>query len=239
MEGSIALVGSGEYLPAMAEFELSLLRDGEKNNKRPIYIQIPTAAGRESRDRILYWEELGRKQAESIGVEQIFLPIFDRDAANNQEFVSQIRESALIYMSGGDPHYLTNTLRDTPVLDAIVENWNSGGSLAGCSAGAMVMSSKIPNFRLSRSTPTEGFNLLPNIRVIPHFNKFFKWIPDSAAKVLLDTPGDSVLLGIDEMTAFVRRTGEELWRASGEARVHILKGLPTQQLSNGESISIG
>ena len=184
MEGSIALVGSGEYLPAMAEFELSLLRDGEKNNKRPIYIQIPTAAGRESRDRILYWEELGRKQAELLGVEQIFLPIFDRDAAINQEFVLQIRESALIYMSGGDPHYLANTLRDTPVLDAIVENWNSGGSLAGCSAGAMVMSSKIPNFRLSRSAPTEGFNLLPNIRVIPHFNKFFKWIPDSAAKVL-------------------------------------------------------
>lgn len=238
MAGSIALVGSGEYLPPMAEFELSLLRDGEKSNKRPIYIQIPTAAGRESRDRVRYWEELGRKQAESIGVEQIFLPIFDRDSANNQEFVAQIRDSALIYMSGGDPHYLANTLRDTPVLDAIVENWNSGGSLAGCSAGAMVMSSKIPNFRLSRSAPTEGFNLLPNIRVIPHFNKFFKWIPDSAAKVLLDTPGDSVLIGIDEMTALVRRAGENLWRADGEARVHILKGLPTQQLSNGESISI-
>lgn len=238
MAGSIALVGSGEYLPQMAEFELSLLRDGEKSNKRPIYIQIPTAAGRESRDRVRYWEELGRKQAESIGVEQIFLPIFDRDSANNQEFVAQIRDSALIYMSGGDPHYLANTLRDTPVLDAIVENWNSGGSLAGCSAGAMVMSSKIPNFRLSRSAPTEGFNLLPNIRVIPHFNKFFKWIPDSAAKVLLDTPGDSVLIGIDEMTALVRRAGENLWRADGEARVHILKGLPTQQLSNGESISI-
>ena len=222
----------------MADFELSLLKDGEKNDKRPVYIQIPTAAGRESRDRILYWEELGRKQAELLGVEQIFLPIFDRDAAINQEFVLQIRESALIYMSGGDPHYLANTLRDTPVLDAIVENWNSGGSLAGCSAGAMVMSSKIPNFRLSRSAPTEGFNLLPNIRVIPHFNKFFKWIPDSAAKVLLDTPGDSILLGIDEMTAFVRRTGEELWRVSGEARVHILKGLPNQQLSNGESISV-
>ncbi len=33
MHGSLALVGSGEYLPAMAEFEKSLLDDGIKNGK--------------------------------------------------------------------------------------------------------------------------------------------------------------------------------------------------------------
>ncbi|MGA0070653.1 MAG: Type 1 glutamine amidotransferase-like domain-containing protein [Candidatus Nanopelagicaceae bacterium] len=238
MIGSIALVGSGEYLPAMSEFENSLIEDGKRNQKASVFVQIPTAAGRESRDRILYWQELGRAQADLLGVEPRFLPIFDREAAHNPEFIAQINDSALIYMSGGDPHYLANTLRDTPVLDAIVENWNSGSSLAGCSAGAMVMSSKIPNFRISRSSPTEGFNLLPDIRVIPHFNKFFKWIPDSAAKVLLDTPGDSVLLGIDELTAMVRRNGEPEWQVHGEAKVHILKGLPTQQLSHSEKVSI-
>ena len=101
------------------------------------------------------------------------------------------------------------------------------------------MSSKIPNFRIFRSAPTEGFNLLPDIRVIPHFNKFFKWIPDSAAKVLLDTPGDSVLVGIDELTAMVRRSGQSQWRVFGEAKVHILKGLPTQQLGHDEEFPIG
>ncbi len=54
MKGSVGLVGSGEYLPEMAEFEGSLLRDGEKNQKAPVFVQIPTAAGRESRDRLLY-----------------------------------------------------------------------------------------------------------------------------------------------------------------------------------------
>ena len=239
MNGSLALVGSGEYLPAMSTLEKSLIQDGQRNQKAPAFVQIPTAAGRESRDRILYWQELGRVQAESIGVEQLFLPIFDRDAAHNPDFVARIRDSALVYMSGGDPHYLANTLRGTPVLNAIVENWNSGGSLAGCSAGAMVMSSKIPNFRISRSAPTEGFNLLPDIRVIPHFNKFFRWIPDSAAKVLLDTPGDSLLVGIDELTAMVRRSGQSKWRVFGEAKVHILKGLAPQQLGHDEEIPIG
>jgi len=238
MIGSVALVGSGEYLPVMAEFEKSLVEDGLKNHKAPKFVQIPTAAGRESRDRILYWQELGRTQATLIGVKQVFLPIFDRESAHNPEFVSQVRDGALIYLSGGDPHYLANTLRGTPVLDAIVENWSSGSSLAGCSAGAMVMSSKIPNFRISRIAPTEGFNLLADIRVIPHFNKFFKWIPDSAAKVLLDTPGDSVLVGIDELTALVRRSGARDWEVVGESRVHILKGLPTQQLTNSERVVI-
>jgi hypothetical protein len=44
MNGSLALVGSGEYLPAMAEFEKSLVADGIKNNMQPKFIQIPTAA---------------------------------------------------------------------------------------------------------------------------------------------------------------------------------------------------
>ena len=238
MEGSIALVGSGEYLPVMADLELSLIKDGQSNEKQPVYVQIPTAAGRESRDRLQYWQELGRRQADLLGVEQVFLPIFDREAAMNPDYANQVSESALIYMSGGDPHYLANTLRGTPVLEAIIKNWKSGGSLAGCSAGAMVMSSKIPHFRISSNSPTDGFNLLPNLRVIPHFNKFFKWIPDSAAKVLLDTPGDSILLGIDEKTALVRRSGEQDWRAYGEAKVHILKGLPAQQLSHNDAISL-
>lgn len=222
----------------MLDLERSLLQDGEQNGKEPTFVQIPTAAGRESRDRILYWESLGRAQAERLGVTARFLPIFDRDHANDPAFAQQIVDSALIYMSGGDPHYLANTLRGTRAFDAIVENWQSGGSLAGCSAGAMVMSPTIPNFRLSRSEPTAGLKLIPDIRVIPHFNKFFKWIPESAAKILLDAPGDSILLGIDELTALVRRSGEEDWQVFGEERVHILKGLPSEQLAHGARIRL-
>lgn len=238
MLGSIALVGSGEYLPAMSEFEGSLIKDGERNLKEPVFLQIPTAAGRESRERIQYWRELGLTQAKALGVEQRFLPIFDRDSAHDPEFVAQIKDVALIYLSGGDPHYLAKTLLDTPILDAIIENWSSGGSLAGCSAGAMAMSSSIPNFRISRSEPTQGFNLLPNIRVIPHFDKFFRWIPDSAAKILMQVPDDTILLGIDELTAMVKKTGDSEWQVVGESQVHLLKGVPSTKLSHQERITL-
>lgn len=100
----------------------------------------------------------------------------------------------------------------------------------------MVLSSQIPHFRLSRNKPTPGLNLIPNIRVIPHFNKFFKWIPEGAAKVLLNLEGDVILIGIDELTAVVKRSGQEQWQVYGQSKLHILKGLPERQLVNGEAI---
>lgn len=234
--GSLALIGSGEYLPAMADFEKSLVDDGVARGKKPTFIQIPTAAGRESTERLQFWRDLGQSQGERIGVPTHFLPIYNRENAMNPHYVDLIRDSALIYLSGGDPHHLAGSLIDTPVWQAVIEAWSSGSSLAGCSAGAMVMSSEIPNFRMSKQPPTQGLGVIPDIRVIPHFNKFFKWIPGSAAKVLLNLPTDSILLGIDEMTALVRRSGEPDWQVEGEAKVHLLKGLPAAQLAHRDRL---
>ena len=103
MNGSLALVGSGEYLPAMAAFEKSLVDDGVTNGKASTYVQIPTAAGGESQDSLDYWKTLGQKQAERIGVQPIFLPIYTRDDAFKQEHVDAIKNTALMYMSGGGP----------------------------------------------------------------------------------------------------------------------------------------
>ena len=213
--GSLALVGSGEYLPQMMEFEKALINDGLANNKKPIYLQIPTAAAQESDHRINYWQQLGAKAAENLGVTQSFLPIFTREDADNPELLKTISDAALIYLSGGDPHYLANTLRNTLAWDLILKNWQSGGSLAGCSAGAMVLSDQIP-----------------------HFDKFFKWIPDSAAKVLLDLPGDQVLIGIDENTAVVKRADKD-WQVWGEGKLHILKGDSPGQHAAGEFVKLG
>jgi len=236
--GSLALVGSGEYLPQMKEFEQSLINDGLANNKKPIYIQIPTAAARESENRINYWRSLGEVAAKSLGVTQSFLPIFTRDDANNPELLKNVDDAALIYLSGGDPHYLAETLRDTLLWDLILKNWQTGGSLAGCSAGAMAFSGYVPHFRLSRAKPTQGFGLLKEVRVIPHFDKFFKWIPDSAAKHLLDLPGDSTLIGIDEDTAVVRRANQD-WQVWGKGKLHLLKGQTPGQFGAGEFVKLG
>ena len=237
-KGSLALVGSGEYLPAMASLEQSLIQDGVKNGKKARFIQIPTAAGQESADRIAFWRELGRAQGERLGVEVEFLEILNRQDAQDKELATLIADSALIYLSGGDPHHLADSLAGTPVFDAIYQGWASGSSLAGCSAGAMALSTHIPNFRFSKKSPTPGFNFLPKVRVIPHFDRFFRWIPESAAKVLMSSPDETILIGIDELTALVKRSEDDFFTVEGGALVHILSGANPERLKPGEKFML-
>jgi cyanophycinase-like exopeptidase len=233
MPGRIALVGSGEYLPVMAEFERDLLSKGPSNR----YVQLATAAGRESETRLAYWETIGREQAERIGAEHVFIPVFNRDDAMRDDFATQIDGAGLIYLSGGDPHYLAATLAGTPVLDAIQRNWMTGSSLAGCSAGAMALGPDIPNFRKMKELGSEGFGFVSNIRTIPHYNKFFGWIPDQAVPLFLKAPPHITVVGIDEEAA-IWSDDLERWTVVGKRSAHILTGEIKGEFKAGQSVSI-
>jgi cyanophycinase len=242
--GALALVGSGEYLPVMQDLESALIKSGVSNGKPNRFLQIPTAAGEESRERLQFWESRGAEQARRIGTVQDFLPIYNREDAFNQEYISRVKDAALIYFSGGDPGYLANSLRDTPLWAEIEKNWLAGASLAGCSAGAMAMSSDVPNFFRMKNEGIPGLNIIPHIRPIPHYNKFFGWIPDSAAKIVMKAPEGTLIIGIDEDTALV--TGlderssliENTWLVYGEASVHILSGAPSARFGHGELVKL-
>jgi cyanophycinase-like exopeptidase len=233
MPGRIALVGSGEYLPAMQSFERELISRGP--SKR--YVQIPTAAGKESSDRLDYWQRLGLEQSQRIDAEQVFLPIFNREDAMRSDLAKLIDGAGLIYISGGDPHYLAKTLRGTPVWEAIERNWRDGSSLAGCSAGAMALGGDVPNFRKMKSEGEPGFGLVPHIRTIPHYNKFFKWIPDAAAELFLKAPDGVFVVGIDELTA-MWSDDCTTWNVVGEESVHILNSSANGKFPHGSVITI-
>jgi cyanophycinase-like exopeptidase len=56
--------------------------------------------------------------------------------------------------------------------------------------------------------------------------------------VLLDLPGDSILIGIDEMTAVVKRA-DKPWQVWGKGKLHILKGEIQGQFAAGEFVELG
>ena len=93
--GPLALVGSGEYLPRMLPIEQELIA-----GRPPRYVQIPTAASAEGPDRMAYWVELGRKQAERMGVEAVPLVVADRRQADDPQIAGQVAGAGLIYLSG-------------------------------------------------------------------------------------------------------------------------------------------
>jgi hypothetical protein len=170
--------------------------------------------------------------------------VYSREDAFNSKYISRVKEAALIYFSGGDPGYLANSLRNTPLWAEIEKSWLAGASLAGCSAGAMAMSSDVPNFFRMKNEGIPGFNVIPNIRPIPHYNKFFGWIPDSAAKIVMKAPEGTLIIGIDEDTALVAGLDEgtslsqNTWQVYGEASVHILGGAPSARFEHGEIVKL-
>jgi cyanophycinase len=219
-QGVLALVGSGEYLPVMQEFETGLLHSALKRGKRNTFIQIPTGSSEEGEDRRIFWQRRGREQSDRIGSECIYLPIHEREDAFNPEYVDAIKDAGLIYFSGGNPHHIADVFKGSPLWGAVVGQWESGSSLAGCSAGAMAFGGTIMGIR--KSSHSAGLNLLPDIEVIPHYDKMLGWLPDRVASFIARGGADTTLLGIDENTALIY---DESWKVTGSGRVHVLRGV--------------
>lgn len=204
--GRLALVGSGEYLPVMQDVESWLLEDRPRR-----YVQLATAAAPEGDASLGRWHALGAEAAARLDAEQVIVDVRDRADADDPQHAAAIAGAGLIYLSGGNPAHLARTLRGTLVWAAIETEWQAGASLAGCSAGAMALGGYVPDFRHPQRGGTEGLGIVPDLRVLPHFDRFSRMIPDFALRPLV-TPA-AIVVGIDEDTALVSAgPGEDgLW----------------------------
>mgnify|MGYP003350412307 CR=1 FL=1 len=226
----IALVGSGEYLPVMTDIEAELMR-----GRAPRYVQLATAAAPEGDQVLQRWHRLGREQAERIGVTQVVVDVRTRSDADSPDLAAMVEGAGLVYLSGGNPAYLADTLRDTLVWQAIVAAHEAGAALAGCSAGAMALSSWAPRMRdLVHPQQPTGLGLVPRLRVIPHFDKMLGWVPDVLRNALLHKPDDTMLIGIDEDTALVG--GPYEWTVRGRQSVWVLGEGRREQYSSGSTL---
>ncbi len=216
MAGPVALVGSGEYLPVMADVERGLLagRPGR-------FVQLPTAAGGESPDSIDRWVRLGAEQAERLGVEAVPLRVLTREDAEDEEHAAAVSGAGLVYLSGGDPTYLAGVLRGTAVWRAVEAAWESGAALAGCSAGAMALGSHVPDIRRVGSPGVEGLGVVPHVRVLPHFDRYFGRFPARVTEFVGRVPAGVHLVGVDEDTALVG--GPEDWEVMGRQSAWVLR----------------
>lgn len=210
--GRIALVGSGEYLPVMAEIEAWLLAD------RPArYVQLATAAAPEGPASLQRWHDLGAQAAARLHAEQVVIDVRTRQDAEQQSWADAIAGAGLVYLSGGNPGFLARTLHGTRVWDAIRQAWLGGASLAGCSAGAMALAGYVPDFRHPRSGGTQGLGVVPDARILPHFDRYARWMPDLALRPLVSQ--DTSVIGIDEDTALVAEPADhQTWEFRSRGR---------------------
>ncbi|MDD2921112.1 MAG: Type 1 glutamine amidotransferase-like domain-containing protein [Anaerolineales bacterium] len=238
MNGLIALLGSGEYLPVMNEVDSYLLANcNADKNRQPRVVCLPTAAGREGDASVNRWSKMGEEHFVNLGADVQALPVIDAASANDLNHAAVVEEADLIYFSGGDPRYLYQTMKNSLVWRAAQKAWERGAAYAGCSAGAMILGKEIPDFRALGMRSIPAFGLVPFAFVMPHFDAiplFGKPLVSTLSKRLKD---GETMIGVDENTAVVGKLNEE-WIVMGQAKAHVFTRNDSRNYSAGEKIII-
>ena len=175
---------------------------------------IPAAAApdnnhrRAGRNGVSWFKKLG-------AVNVAALPLINRKSADDPTVVKSLQRSKLVYLLGGFPHHLAQSLAGSASWQAILAAHRSGAVIAGSSAGAMILCEHY--YDPYAKTIFDGLGLIPDACILPHHDTFGKnWAPELAQRL----PG-VVLIGIDEQTGMLNDGPNGRWQVYGDGRVGV------------------
>lgn len=236
MTGTLALVGSGEFLATMCPIDALLLARTSSSSPPRVTI-IPTASAPDGPAVMARWADQGRAHFAALGARVDAALIATRADADDPSIAQNIATSDIVYLSGGKPGFLLETLQDTRAWDAALHVYTRGGVLAGCSAGAMILGAKLLAPRLRLGWPwvfKDALNLIDNTLILPHYDA----LPSPlSAIVRRSLPRSLTLLGIDEHTALIS-DGDE-WLVLGRSGVEITHAQQPRRYCVGDRLRIG
>jgi cyanophycinase len=221
----VALVGGDEFRPQDAEVDRYLIRCTGRPRVRVAI--LPTAAAHENAPLAA---ANGVRHFRGFGVDAAAVMVVDRVSADDERLVAQLDGVDLVYIAGGDPRYLLDTLRGSLVWRRLSSAVSEGCVLAGSSAGAMVLGETM-RFHGDR---IDALGLLPRICALPHFER---WGAE-ALSGLREWSSESglTLLGIDGATACVGWGGE--WEVVGPGAVTVIRGGASEVLHGRRRIEL-
>ena len=222
MAGPLALVGGGEFtdgctfddelLAAVGTDEVALLATGWA-------YENPARAVRAATE----WFS-------SRGVRLVEVPVYSRADGLDADNLAKVRAAKMLYITGVSAMHLRSVLKDSPLLDAVLEAWSSGAALVGAGAGADVLCDPMVDTR--GGAFTVGLGVLPGLAVIPRSDQ---WSPDKVRRTIdLASPSVTVV-ELPERTALVLDAGASQWRAAGAGRVIVHRA---GALADLEAVSI-
>jgi cyanophycinase len=226
--------------------QLEILKTlAEEATKHHGCIEIITTASKS------YPVELGRNYRSAfkkLGFEDLnVMDIRDREEAFKPEYAERVKNAKVIMFSGGDQLRLSTILGGTPVLSAIYEQFDKGGlTIAGTSAGAMVMSNSMiiageshGSFYKGGIKITSAFGFIPLVIIDTHFIERGRF--GRLAHAVAINPA-ATGIGLEEDTAVVVSEGDIL-ETIGSGNVIIIDGHTIRntniiEIKEGEPISI-
>ena len=219
MSGRLALVGGDEFRSGCESMDAAILAATGK--PRPMVLIVPTAAASENPARAA---DNGVRHFRSLGAEASPLMILDHEDATDAGIAAEVESADVVYLTGGSPSHLLDTLRGSLLLGSIHTMLERGGTLAGSSAGAMVMGSWM-RFREWRRT----LGIAAGIATLPHHERAD---PDTVVEELRAAPDDlSAVFGIDGRAGAL--SGPDGWTALGTGRVTVYQSLPRTRYGDG------
>jgi len=224
----ILLEGGAEFGGSMSDPDLRAI-ELAGGPDAPIAI-LPTAAapdnnhGRAGNNGAKWFRSLGASHIDVV-------PVTDRSSANDPALAARIRPARFIYMLGGFPGHLGETLKGSLVWQAALEAYERGAVIGGSSAGAMVMCEHY--YDPYESKLLEGLKLLPNSCIIPHHNRSGRnWAGRLAAQLPEDT-----LIGIDERTGLLNDSSGN-WTVYGAGKVTLYHDGQTEVHGRSETFQL-
>lgn len=210
----LLLAGGAEFggLMSVADLRAIELAGGPHS---PICI-LPTAAAPDHNH--IRAGNNGIRWFQSLGAVNVFsAEVIDRRSANDAGLAERIRNSRLIYLLGGFPRHLADTLKASLCWQAILQAAEEDAVIAGSSAGAMVLCEHYYDPYEKRLLP--GLNVIPNACILPHYNTFGRSWASHLSQAL---PGVN-LIGIDERTGMVTADSVN-WQVLGQGGVVVQTG---------------
>jgi cyanophycinase len=132
--GKLFIIGGGPRPPAL----VNRLIDAAGVRQEGYVVVLPMSS--EEPDTALFYS---MKQFTDLGLERVHGFNFIAGEAPDPARLDSLRQAKLIYISGGDQNKFMGVVAGTAIEEAIRACYEAGGTIAGTSAGAAVMSEKM------------------------------------------------------------------------------------------------
>jgi cyanophycinase len=219
-QGTLIIIGGGER----KDDEGTVLQEVARraDNGKLVVATIATAEPQET------WEDY-RKIFTKLGVKKVeWLDVRIREEGFKEEVVRILDEAAVVFFTGGDQLKITSQLGDSYVYRRIEEIYEKGGTIAGTSAGASVMSETMlisgdgdESHKVDAVLGmAPGLGLIRNAVVDQHFAQRGRL--GRLLGAITQNPR-TLGIGLDENTAIVVH-GDEHFEVIGAGAVYVLDG---------------
>jgi cyanophycinase len=221
--GSLMIIGGHEDKDGRSEI---LAKVAERVGKGKLVV---ATVGSEEPEEL--WKEY-KKAFGELGVKRVeHLHVETRDEALDEKNAKILDGATVVFFTGGDQLRITSQLGDTPVYQKLHDIYERGGTIAGTSAGASVMSGTMLVAGGQEGSPrlgdlirmAPGFGLIHDVIIDQHFAE--RGRVGRLVAAVSQNPAH-LGIGIDEDTAILVENETDFW-VIGKGAVYVVDGTCT------------